>query len=201
MCKGRAGPPTACKCRACARAEQGYPQHVSVRRRVGKEVAEAELGSVAGCASGASQASAKARRHVRSREQTDPRSGLPHLSSRTAHYSAVSQLQEPPMYHPSVCCIAAVSHNALPCCSHMRRAHTTPPHYVRSQSCIALCHAMPQLQEAPTYRPTPEEFKDPFAYIASIRPEASRFGICCIGGSADAVRAPWVQARRGHEGT
>ncbi|RKF83082.1 Lid2 complex component lid2 [Golovinomyces cichoracearum] len=37
-----------------------------------------------------------------------------------------------------------------------------------------------QLQEAPTYMPTPEEFKNPFSYIKSIAPEASRFGICKI---------------------
>ncbi|POS87808.1 hypothetical protein EPUL_000269 [Erysiphe pulchra] len=36
------------------------------------------------------------------------------------------------------------------------------------------------LQEAPTYRPSVEEFKDPFSYIKSIAQEASRFGICKI---------------------
>lgn len=36
------------------------------------------------------------------------------------------------------------------------------------------------LQEAPTYRPTMEEFKDPFQYMKMIAPEASQFGICKI---------------------
>lgn len=36
------------------------------------------------------------------------------------------------------------------------------------------------LQEAPTYRPTPEQFKDPVQYIQSIREEAQKFGIVKI---------------------
>lgn len=36
------------------------------------------------------------------------------------------------------------------------------------------------LQEAPTFRPTDEDWKDPFEYIRKISPEASKYGLCKI---------------------
>ncbi|KAJ9508664.1 hypothetical protein QJQ45_027957 [Haematococcus lacustris] len=42
------------------------------------------------------------------------------------------------------------------------------------------CNYAKQVPEAPTYFPSEDEFRDPFAYIASIREEASKFGIARI---------------------
>jgi histone demethylase JARID1 len=36
------------------------------------------------------------------------------------------------------------------------------------------------LQEAPTYRPTEEEWKEPFEYIKKISPEARKYGLCKV---------------------
>lgn len=38
-------------------------------------------------------------------------------------------------------------------------------------------HGIP---EAPTFRPTEEEFKDPVAYIQKIAPEGKKYGICRV---------------------
>ena len=37
------------------------------------------------------------------------------------------------------------------------------------------------LSDAPTFRPSPEEFKDPFAYISTVRGQAESYGICKVG--------------------
>lgn len=36
------------------------------------------------------------------------------------------------------------------------------------------------LQEAPTYRPTEEEWKDPLEYVRKISEEAQKYGLCKI---------------------
>lgn len=36
------------------------------------------------------------------------------------------------------------------------------------------------LSDAPTFRPSFEEFKDPFAYISDIRGQAESYGICKV---------------------
>lgn len=45
---------------------------------------------------------------------------------------------------------------------------------------VKKCSWLHSMDEAPVYRPTPQEFEDPMAYIQSISAEASKFGICKI---------------------
>ena len=57
---------------------------------------------------------------------------------------------------------------------------------------------MHEVPSAPVYRPSPEEFKDPVAYIRSIQGEASKSGVCKVVPPVHAcVSAPQVLRKRG----
>jgi histone demethylase JARID1 len=45
---------------------------------------------------------------------------------------------------------------------------------------LAPNHHQFAVTQAPCYFPTAEEFKDPYAYINKIRPDAIRYGLCKI---------------------
>lgn len=55
-----------------------------------------------------------------------------------------------------------------------RRGQGPPAHHSKRPN------RMFGLQEAPEYRPTPEQFRDPVEYISSIKDEAQKFGIVKI---------------------
>lgn len=55
-----------------------------------------------------------------------------------------------------------------------RRGQSNAP---REPSTRIRPHGLP---EAPTFRPTEEEFKDPVAYMQKIAPEGKKYGICRV---------------------
>ena len=72
-------------------------------------------------------------------------------------------------------------------------------HSHRDVDGLAWCR---NVQEAPVYRPSVEEFEDPVAFIRSIKAEAERFGICKIIPPVQASTPCFDALRRdvGHNG-
>lgn len=79
-------------------------------------------------------------------------------------------------YHPNnpQTPLSSLSSTALDLTSVERRGQATT---VREKVKESRPHG---LQEAPTYRPTEEDWRDPFEYLRKITPEAKKFGICKI---------------------
>ncbi|CAF3460522.1 unnamed protein product [Fusarium graminearum] len=79
-------------------------------------------------------------------------------------------------YHPNnpQTPLSSLSSTALDLTSVERRGQPTA---VREKVKESRPHG---LQEAPTYRPTEEDWRDPFEYLRKITPEAKKFGICKI---------------------
>lgn len=79
-------------------------------------------------------------------------------------------------YHPATTIpLSAMSSPALDLASVERRGQPTAP-----REPIKKATRPHGISDAPTYRPTAEEWRDPLEYVKKIGPEASQYGICKI---------------------